>query len=382
MTSIAELRKEKQLLVSHINKCRYYNLLVREKLSEIGREYRKGKLSREDYHNKLNYGLEGKSFRYYTTLYGNLVKKYEKRIKEIDNEIKKKGRNKGAAISAILLVLLLSSLFMFNQTDITGKVVFSMVESNSDVLDMEFSESRSFTWIPVNRGRLNTISLTGEYLGEGGLRIYLDLEEESRLIYATESSSSFESECGNACYLYDTSQEEYIIRVELPKESSLTLERIDYLVSELEEFKISPSNLTINLTENRFIKNKFNIYNSRNKNFSVALYVEGDLAEYTTLYSSYEEFNDNDTVKQVSYDIDLPLKIEPGIYSEKIIVRYLPKGEFKGEAPTEEHEIVVNVGMSERQLLAPSKVNYVYVMIVLLVLVMLVNLAIFIRKKR
>lgn len=383
MKSIAEMRKEKQLLISYVNRCKYYISLVNESLEEIGKDYRNGRISQVDYQDKVHYGLEGKSFRYYISLYNGLIKKYESRIVWIDDKINKQGKNKGVLISTILiLVILTSSFFIFDQGDITGRVVFSMVESNMDIVNKQFSENDSFVWTPENLGRLNTLSLTGEYVGEGIIRIYLDLEEESKLIYAAEGSSRFESECGNACYLYDTSQDEYNIRIEMPDGGRLDLGQIHYLISELEEFKISPLNITVNLTDNRFIRNKFGIYNSRNKNFSVAIYAEGELTEYTTLDSSYEGFQINDSMKYISYDIDLPLKIEPGVYNEKIIVRYLPDGKFMGEAPVEEHIVTVRVSESELEVLTPSKTNLVHILLILLGFVILINIIMFLKRKK
>ncbi|MCK5283405.1 MAG: hypothetical protein KAK00_08415, partial [Nanoarchaeota archaeon] len=380
MKPIAELRKEKDNLSRYIDRCNYYISLVKQRLLEIGRDYRQGRLTRGEYHDKVNTGLDGKSFRYYLGLYSDLIGRYKGKIRHIEKEIKSKGNN-GKIISAFIVLVLISSAFLINQGDITGRVIFSMAESDVDFIDIDISESRNITWQLSGRGRLSTISLTGEYYGESALNIYLDIGENSKLIYRAENSQKFVEECGSACYLYEAPQDEYQLRVEMPKGSRLKISKINYVVSELKEFNIEPSNITIDLEDRRFIKKEFGIFNPRNRNFSVAIYAEGELTDYTTLYSSYEEFNENEPVKYIDYEIDVPFKIEPGSYKEKIVVRYLPAGKFEGEAPVEEYDIIVNVLPSELELLSPMKFNYAYLLGVLLLLVILGNLFFIFRKK-
>ncbi|MBD3163718.1 hypothetical protein GF323_00795 [Candidatus Woesearchaeota archaeon] len=379
MKSIKELRKEKQDLASYSGRCRYYISLLNEKMNSLARDYHTEKLSREQYHEMLERGLNGRSFRHYINTYNSLIRKYDARLEKLEKEIAKAGKRRGIAVTALILAVLMAALYAVNQPNITGKVVFSTVEGSSDILDIEFNRSAEFVWQPENSGRLNSVSLSGEYIGNGSLKIYLEIGEESKLIYAAESSSAFESECGNACYLYDSSQDEYTIRVEMPEGNELMLERMDYFVSELEEFRISPSNVTVNLAGNRFVKNKFEIYNTRNRNFSAAIYAEGELTEHVTLYRSYADFDANESVKEVRYDIDLPLDIKPGKYEEKIIVRYLPEQKFRGEAPKEEHKITVIV-KAEKELPSPGS-NHGIIIVAALFLILWLNVVMFLKGK-
>lgn len=114
----------------------------------------------------------------------------------------------------------------------------------------------------------------------------------------------------------------------------------------------------------------------------MAIYAEGELTEYLSLHSSYEKFTDNDTVKYAGYEIDLPLKMPAGIYKEKIIVRYLPKSRFKGKAPSEEHEITVNVMQGEKDIFALKNRHYLYILAAVLGLVFLINGILLLRKKK
>ena len=77
----------------------------------------------------------------------------------------------------------------------------------------------------------------------------------------------------------------------------------------------------------------------------------------------------------------MPLKTPPGEYREQIIVRYLPEGEFKGEAPKDVHEIIIRVGDAGKEIFAPKKLNIVPVLIVLLGIILIVNFVLFFRKR-
>jgi hypothetical protein len=157
--------------------------------------------------------------------------------------------------------------------------------------------------------------------------------------------------------------------VEMSSGDKLYLDEINYLFSKFNEFTIDPKKVEYNLSDNRFIKGKISIFNPKLNNFSVVIYSEGELTDYLKLYSSFESFSEEDEGKFVRYDLDLPLNIKSGVYKEKIIVRYVPKGEFKGQVPFEEHEIVVNVKDSDDSIkLSPFRINFVLIFILLFIL--------------
>lgn len=378
MKSVKDLRKEKQLLLSYVDKCKQYISQLQTRISELSIDYKKGKLTREGYLHYISQGVGGKSFRHYIQIYSSLLAQYHERIRRIDSELTRKGRQFG--ILAILILVFLSSLLVFTQPEMTGQVVFWLKEPHIDQISGVYMKSTNITWIPEKKGRLNAFAVTGEYQGKGSLKIYLDLEDESKLVYAAEESSQFESECQNACNLYQSLQDSYRVRIEMPEGNRLVISRIDYVVSELKEFSISPSNASYELSDTRLIINNFKIHNSRQKNFSVAIHAEGDLTKHTTLYDSYISFGEDDITKNLDYEIDLPLQISPGIYKEKIIVRYLTPTKFKGPAPVEEYQILVRVLPPELEKPSPWKLNYWQLMLGILAVMVVINVIIFFLK--
>ena len=189
-----------------------------------------------------------------------MIGKYRTRISEIDSLFISK--KKGKAISLILILVVISTSLLLNQANITGNVVFSMSETKVDIVNWEFSESDTKNWTPKLDGRLNTIAVSGKYIGNDSVRIYLILPQGDKLIYATETSSEFISECGNACYLHDNSRDSYEFRVEI-ESGTIAIESVDYMISALEEFKITPKNVSMQLNSTRYIKNKFQITNPK-----------------------------------------------------------------------------------------------------------------------
>ncbi len=360
--NLNELRKEKRIVLDYAARCRYYRTLVEENLIS---NHRQG-INRESI-----IPLEKQ-----IQEYSDLERSYENKAAKLEQKIQKSNH---VIILCALFAVVLVGFLLFNQTGITGNIVFSTITREADTSGISFNTSTNYTWVPNEKGRLNGMAISGEYRGDGPLRIYLDLKDGSRLIYAAESPSDFESECGNACYLHDNSQEEYIIRVEMQDGGKLKLDSIISMVSKLEEFLLSPKNVTIHLEENRFIRNKFGIYNSRKNNFSVVIYAEGSLTEYLTLNSSFEEFKETDEARYISYDIDLPFDIDSGTYEQRIVVRYVPDGPFKGETPKEVHLIQVNVLGEEKA--SPFRVNYLHAALIMLVIIMLFNIIFFIKRK-
>ena len=197
------------------------------------------------------------------------------------------------------------------------------------------------------------------------MSIFLETDSNSILLLRTDRSTSFNNICGAACHLNNISQTEYTIRVEITENNTLFLERIEYTVHDIQEMNVEPKET---IYDQRYVIRNFTIENPRNKNFSVAIYSEGELTDYTTLYSSYEEFTQKDTNKTINYEINLPPNIPLKTYKSKIIVRYLPKDVFEGYAPVEEHNIKIIF-----------KRSYLTYLLWICILAFIVNLAIIIK---
>ncbi len=325
--------------------------------------------------NKDCYTIE--TFARYTKIYLEKINKLREKIDHLEGQKKKKG----IAISAIAILFIIAISFIAFNPEHTGNAIFSITKTSSLTDEMIFNESASFVINSSEIGRLNTIALSGKFEGEGELRIYLNSENGRKLIYGTFGSSDFNGECGSACYISEPDKY-HNISIEMGKGDHLRISKIDYMISELSQFEISPKNITVELKENRHVSGKISIYNSRRQNFSIAIFAEGEIAKYTTLYSSQEHFFSNESSKEIRYDIEMPYKIEAGKHSGKILVKYLPDGKFTGEVPTEEHTIMVNVKPMENEMRSEKKFGFKYLVVGLLVLVFIGNVFFFYRMRK
>ena len=94
--------------------------------------------------------------------------------------------NKIFAVVMIALILIVSGVFLWNYTGITGYAVKE--NSYSENLNLFVSGSSNYTWRPENKGELKSLRLTGEIIGEGIVEIYLN--DFEHLIYSNEKGFS------------------------------------------------------------------------------------------------------------------------------------------------------------------------------------------------
>jgi len=335
MTSVMQLRKEKEMLLGHIQRYEHYISALDSRLhSEEGRKLYESHVKR----------------------FTDYIRKSRERIAKIDAQM----MGRSALLISAIVIMIASSFFIFMYPDITGNIVFSIVESESREVNWTFAQqgTRKFEYA----GFLTTLAVSGEYHGEGPLRIYLLLPEGKKLIFAAENATSFRDECGSVCYL-SLDEKKYDIEVSMPEGAYLQISRLSFAKAELSEFSIDPKEADFALEGNRLIKGKFTITNSRETEVYLALYAEGELTDYTTLSASSARLSPNSSV-DIRYDIDLPLQAKAGEYGEKIIVRYLPESEFTGPAPLEAHSISATI--KGRQL--SPKTNILYILAGILIL--------------
>jgi hypothetical protein len=207
--------------------------------------------------------------------------------------------------------------------------------------DLIFNASSNYSIAPPTAGSLTSLKLSGEYAGKGRLVIYLDTGNNSYLVLAKENATRFESECGGACTLNENA-DNYTLRISMPESGVLRLRSITPIVSHLQEFTLEPANRTFKASPGGDISGSINIENKMGERLALAIYGEGNLTPYLTLNASYLLL-DQGTAANIAYSIDLPESMKEGLYTEKIIVRYLPGETFTGAVPIEAHMINVIV---------------------------------------
>lgn len=68
----------------------------------------------------------------------------------------------------------------------------------------------------------------------------------------------------------------------------------------------------------------FTVVNSEQKNITVVVSVQGELEEYVTIPETVIKMSSNEASKEVSYQINLPQELPPGIHSADVVIIQLP----------------------------------------------------------
>lgn len=347
-SKIKEYREKIVELNKRIQLCCYYKNRLNQFVSELKSRLENNQINFEEYYHYLNKGLRNKSLNEWLNIYDNYIKLYSEKIKEYNSRINRlsQKRSKLIYIAPIAIILILiSSFILFKPTGITGYTVFGEVITSTDTLNLEINETSEYIWIPTKKGKLNSLMVSGEVIGEGYAKIYLVTETKDFLIFYKETGINkttvlFSNDCIETCFL-NLEQESYKLKFEL-QGSKVRLESITYFTVEVIDIDVYPKVEVINFKQGLYAKKSFKILNNKNKHFKAVVYIIGQLNHSITLHKSLIELYPNESFKEIDYDILLPDELEPGVYKTKIIVRYLPDKAFTGSTPTAELEIQVN----------------------------------------
>ncbi|MFA7707769.1 MAG: hypothetical protein WCX73_02360 [Candidatus Pacearchaeota archaeon] len=87
---------------------------------------------------------------------------------------------------------------------------------------------------------------------------------------------------------------------------------------------VSPGRNTIDFSPNLEKSFSVSILNTESKDFSVALSVEGDLADYISISEEKINFLASESSKQISYSARLPKGLSPGLHKAEILITQVP----------------------------------------------------------
>ncbi len=342
---IKELEKKIIELNRRIRLCYDCKNKLNNYVSELNSRLSNNQISIKEHFYYLNQVLKNKSLNEWLAGYDNKVKIYSEKIKEYNSKIDKLSRpNKIIYLAPILIIAILIASFVMFKPEITGYAVFGEVITYTDKVDLEINRSYEYIWVPTKKGKLNSVMILGEIIGGGYAKVYLVTEVKDYLIYYKEPGQDkviLNNECMESCFL-NLQQESYKLRFEL-KDTKIKLESITYFTVEIVDIDVYPKIEVIDFKPGLYEKKQFKILNSKYKNFKAVVYVEGNLNQSITLKESFVEVYENESFREIEYDVVLPNKLEPGTYKTKIIVRYVPDKPFTGTTPKAELEIEVRV---------------------------------------
>ncbi len=92
---------------------------------------------------------------------------------------------------------------------------------------------------------------------------------------------------------------------------------------------VTPGRNTLDFSPNLERNFSVLVLNTESKSFSVALSVEGDLADYVQINADKINFLAGETSKQISYSIKLPKGLSPGLHKAEIAITEVPSDSQK-----------------------------------------------------
>lgn len=103
-----------------------------------------------------------------------------------------------------------------------------------------------------------------------------------------------------------------------------------FMISSVYALGVSPGRTTIDFKPDTQKIVNFEIINSGNSDMNVVLSVQGELAEYISLSSSEIFIPANEHSKTISYSVNFPSSLEPGLRIGKIFIMEVPKNTETG----------------------------------------------------
>lgn len=86
------------------------------------------------------------------------------------------------AIPCIILLLIISSLFLYKPA-VTGHVVLSKEATFTQNLNLRINESGTYEWKVINPSDIRYIKATGNVLGNGTVKVYIEKDGKRYLLY-------------------------------------------------------------------------------------------------------------------------------------------------------------------------------------------------------
>lgn len=377
-------RKKIGLLRSRIKYCTELKKQTKQFVLNLNNKYDSQLVTYNEYLKTLNETFNNKSPNDWINNYNKQIDECHRKISYYKEKLEKSSpieiRGEYLVISIIILLSLgMFGLFQFG--GITGLVTFTESVSNIDILNLTISEDTEFIWdLEYPRG-INSILATGEIIGKGSAKIYLEHQGQLFLIYEKDNNESkfeFDSKCIETCVLPTLSSDSYklIINVE---NSTLLLKSLSYFKFELFDIEIEPKENKLEFEPHLYKTYEVKVINKEKQNFNVAIFIEGSLNESITLYNHTLELNPEDEFKTFRYSIDLGKEVESNKNRARIIVKYLPDKEFTGSTPTEIHRIEI---VNKETPIKENIINKWIVIIVLLVIITNIIWSLYLRKRK
>ncbi|MBD3163968.1 hypothetical protein GF323_02100 [Candidatus Woesearchaeota archaeon] len=171
-------------------------------------------------------------------------------------------RHKGRLIKwsavSVMSVFFLISMYL-SGSGIAGMATLGYSQNYIDETGLIINQSSSYSWYVPHKGRLISVAFTGNLLGGGSAKAYLEHENKKYLVFSSEkqnfqvtdisssilgSAKHFNTVCEQACYLPELNKSVYSFVFEI-NNSVLEIEKIHYDIKAAAEVESVPEFLDI-----------------------------------------------------------------------------------------------------------------------------------------
>lgn len=361
--NIKNYRKRINELEKQIGLYKNYQAQLISFVTDLKHRYQNREIGYEEYHSIITNAFKEKSFRGWLNYYDALIDISKQKIDRFKEYIKQQTPKQQKNILIVLgLIFFLAIVFSFAiykyGPEITGYTVFTREVGNRDILNLEYNQTQMYVWKLSQPQEINSIMVSGKITGRGKVRIYLQDDNTKYLLYEAFNEGrilNFNDVCMESCVLPRLNKTQYLLRLEV-EDSTLILKSITYYLIELYDLDIYPKRNVIQFKPNLQQKFEVQILNKEKRNFDAIAYVEGNLSSFISLSESLLHFSGEDAQK-INYEISLPDTYKSGTYYADLIVRYVPKGKFRGESPKIVHTIELKVPYEDVVASADLQIN-------------------------
>ena len=86
------------------------------------------------------------------------------------------------AVPLVVILLIITSIILF-KPEITGYVILSQEKTYESSLNLKINESMNYTWQVDNPGEITSIMATGNIIGNGTVKVYIEKDGRKYLLY-------------------------------------------------------------------------------------------------------------------------------------------------------------------------------------------------------
>src|SRR3989344_1564264 len=177
MSRVREIKAKIAGLERKLKQCKEYKTKIKRHHKTLGKKLRKKHIDYTSYRKHLERRIKGRTTREWHNFYENHERILEHEIKkhraEIRAHLKFKFLPKITSVFFLLIILSLTFIF-FLKPAFVGLVVQEQIQEFTQQIELNVDSTSLYEWQLGNPGTLDSVKLSGEIVGKGTVKVYLD----------------------------------------------------------------------------------------------------------------------------------------------------------------------------------------------------------------